>query len=53
MCFERFITEVHTIKVHLVTTTDHWALGNDHSSVGRNEGGYEKSILIYYQFKCN
>ena len=23
MCFERLITEVHTIKVHVVTTTDH------------------------------
>ena len=26
MCFERLINEVHTIKVHVVTTTDYCAL---------------------------
>ena len=31
MCFERLITEVHAIKVHVVTTTDHCALRNDHN----------------------
>ena len=34
MSFERLITELHTIKVHVVTTTEHCE--KDHSSVGRN-----------------
>ena len=30
MCFKRLITEVQTIKVHVVTTTDYCLLKNDH-----------------------
>ena len=43
MCFERLTTEIHTIKVHVVTST-RWE--TDHSSVGRNYGGYKNHYSV-------